>query len=510
MLKSVVKTVFGRFGLSVQRTSTIERLLRDNERLRAKLPIEASANEPPVPLRMESSSMNGTEALLAERDRLWEALNWYEQRRNFFRVTEDYDALAKQTRIVDTIAEFGRSDFADLACWLFASALANHRVIHERIDEATTLWRAVKNSRGPILEVGRAAGGSTIAILGASGDRPVVSIDRGPVHAAMAEHIFARPDVRNRLKLYTQSSRESIAENEFGMMFVDADHSYEGVCHDIATFWNSLKSFDGRPPLAVFHDAAENPITFVEPVKRACDELVAQRGVARVAESWGSMLALEKYAGIDADRWYLKEDRKFWARFANAEFPELSPTRIRGQLNSASRLRKGTTNFIKEESLDHASWVKDGVSLDSIYSETDNPIRFVHETASAGRHAIEKIVPTGVTRFGFIAFLRPVRLKKLRLAIYSSARKPLAHTDFELVDASRVFGAQASPDTEILDAAYLYGNGFFRCELAVALLNPASSVIVAVEALGPSGESRYGGDADRGFLMNLASVREVQ
>jgi hypothetical protein len=497
MLKSAVNNLLGRFGLAVHRTSSIERLMRGHERLRARLS-DGRSVEPPAPARRV---FGGDDALPAAYAEVREALDWYEERQNFFRVTEDYDARAKEQRIVDGIADFGQSDFADLACWIFASALANHRVVHQRIDETTTLWRAVKHSGGPILEVGRAAGGSTIAILGASGDRQVVSIDRGPFHAQMAERIFSRPDVRRRLKLYTQSSREPIAENEFGMIFIDADHSYEGVCHDIATFWNSLKSFDGKPPMAVFHDAASNPITFVKPVKRACDELLAEPGVASVVESWGSMLALEKRADIDADRWYAKEDKEFWTQFAT-EFA-IPPAARRPAVHKAA------VNFINQEGLDDPSWIKDGITVDRVYAETDNPVRFVREASSAGRHAIEKTVDAGPARLGLTAFVRPVQLRRLRLAIYDSARRRLAHADFEFGAASRMLDANADGVGNILDTGFRYGNGFFRCELAAAFAPAVASVIVAVEALGPTGESTYPGDPERGFLMNLASLREV-
>src|SRR5258708_11343135 len=168
MLKAAAISLLSRFGLSVHRKASIERLIRDNERLGRKLPAEASPAEPPPILESISGPLNGGQSLLAEYDRLRNALDWYEQRQGYFRVTEDYDSFAKQKRIVDGIAEFGRCDFADVACWLFASALVNHRVIHQRIDEGAALWRAIKCSGGPLLQGRRASGGSTPALLRAS------------------------------------------------------------------------------------------------------------------------------------------------------------------------------------------------------------------------------------------------------------------------------------------------------------------------------------------------------
>ena len=430
--------------------------------------------------------------------------------------TEDYDARAKQERLIDGITDFGRADFADLACWLFASSLINHRVLHQRIDEGSLLWRAVKASGGPILEVGRAAGGSTVTILGASGDRPVVSIDRAPVHAEMAAHVFSRPDVRRRLTLYTQSSREAIAEDAFGLIFIDADHSYEGVCHDIASFWNLLKPFDGKSPIAVFHDAVENPIAYVGPVKRACDELIAERGVAKVVGSWGSMLALEKHDDIDQNRWYAKEDRYFWRRYASPAYPVLAPTRNRGQLRSdgkpAFNVKKEAPNLLGEENIDDPKWIKTGVDIETAYSEAgaDNPARFVREVPIGGLHRLEKSLRQGLSRFRLTAFVRPIRSKTLRFSIFDSTRTSLADVDFELTNASRILQPKTRGGVEALDAGFLYGNGFFRCELLVSMAAPLAAASIGIAALDDAGSLEHDGNPERGFLLNLASVRELQ
>jgi hypothetical protein len=506
MLKESVKNVLARFGLSLHRKDSIHRLLRELDRLRRIASTVPGSNEPPP---QRAATMSG-EGLQEELARVTEALDWYEGRRGFFNVTEDYHARAKEKKIVDGVSTFGQIDFADLACWIFASSLSNHRLVHQRIDEATVLWRAVKRSAGPILEVGRAAGGSTIVILGASGGRNVVSIDRAPSHPEMTIAIFSRPDVQSRLKLYNQSSREEIAEREFGMVFIDADHSYEGVCHDIASFWNCLRSFDGRPPLAVFHDAADNPIGCVPAVKRACDELIAEPGVARVVETWGSMLALEKIGDLDQKRWYAKADRGFWKRYAGPNYPVLSPRTIRSPRDPvAGTLTRGMINLLGEENLDHASWTKTGGALDIVFGEADNPVRFVRETPAVGEHKVEKSVPLGASRFVFTAFVRPVRRKVLRLAARAADGTLLAEADFALVDDCRIERRAAQAGARILDCRFLYGNGFFRCELAVEAPRQLESALVSVAALDESGSPDYQGDPDRGFIVNLASVREL-
>jgi Methyltransferase domain len=506
MLKDSVRNVLARFGLSLHRKESIHRLFRELDRLRRIASTVPGSNEPP-PARATAAATDLNAELAAARA----ALDWYEERRDFFRLTEDYNARAKERAIVDGASKFGQVDFADLACWIFASSLSNHRVIHQRIDETTVLWRSVKRTAGPILEVGRAAGGSTIAILGASGDRTVVSIDRAPTQPEMTKAVFSRPDVQSRLKLYNQSSREEIAEQEFGMMFIDGDHSYEGVCHDIATFWNCLKSIDGKAPIAVFHDAADNPIGYVPAVKRACDELIGEGRTARVVESWGSMLAVEKLGDLDQDRWYAKEDRGFWKRYAGPGYPVLSPRTIRSAPKSTVTARaKGLVNLLGEENLDDPSWIKVGADLDIVFLEADNPVRFVRETPTVGEHKVEKTVTLGLSSFAVTVFLRPVRRKLLRLSVRTAAGASLAEADFALVDDCRIERQHAVDGARIVDCAFLYGNGFFRCDLSIETSKPLLSAVIAVAALDESGSPRYQGSPDCGFMMNLASVRELR
>lgn len=451
--------------------------------------------------------------LLQEHQQLSDEVQKYRDRDVFYRTTEDFDSLAKTRSILDGMQDFGKADFADLSCWLFASSLINHRVLHQRIDEGSLLWRAVKLSGGPILEVGRAAGGSTLVLLGASGDREVISIDRAPYHAPISDYVFNRPDVAPRLKLYRQTSREQIDRSEFGMLFIDADHSYEGVCHDIATFWNGLKSFDGKPALAAFHDAAPNPISYLEPVKRACEELLAEQGVARVVDSWGSMLVLEKLGDISADEWFKKESYEFWEHYATPDHPVIKPITRVGQFGAhPSALRLGKKNHLGEQNVDEESWLKRGVVTECAplaWVASDSPLRLIRESPVEGGHGIEKRVDLNLTRFNFSAFVRPLHKRHLRLSIESEVA-PVAHADFDLHVDSRVQSAVAAEGVEILDASFEYRNGYFKCSLAVALRVPSASLVFAVRGLDHVGMApEYTGSPEQGFFINLASVREI-
>jgi predicted O-methyltransferase YrrM len=537
LFKKSVQHVLRFGGLSLHKRSSIEHLLNENaefyrrlskappqsgsevdqecERLRSEnAELRRRLNGPPTDASVSVHRADGSPhaaQLERECERLRTELRKHEELQIFYVTTEDYHAADKMRNIVDRIDDFGNTDFAELSCWLFASSLNDHRVIHQRVDEGSLLWRAVKMSGGPILEIGRAAGGSTLVLLGASGSRPVISIDREPFHAAIAEHVFSRSDVAPRLKLYRQTSREPIAETEFGMLFIDADHSYEGICHDIGTYWNTLKSFDGKPPLAAFHDAADNPVTFVEPVKHACEELLAEPGAARLVESWGAMLVLEKTGDIDQDRWYKKEHEAFWQQYADRDHPILRPTNIRTRLHPDRTIKLGSTNLLGDENVEHESWTKSGVEIDRAQLNVDNPLRLVRETAESGEHGVEKSAALNVSRLNFLAFLRPHRLETLRLSILHPDRSPIASVDVELGNCSRIGRTFTEAGVDLIDASFLYRNSYFACNLAVGLPAPLPAAVFSVKMLDPAGANEvYRGDGKRGFFINLSSVREIR
>lgn len=503
----MIQGVLSPLGLSLHRKDAIDRALRELSRLKASAaPLDL--NTPLMaPIALPAEGADAYLRLRSEYERALERLDHYEGQAAYLAAAEDDDLGEKQLRVVDQIAEFGRSDFAELSGWLFASNLTNHRVVHQRIDEGSLLWRATKMSGGPILEIGRAAGGSTAIILGASGDRPVVSIDRNPSTSNMATHVFARPDVKKRLTLMTQSSREPIASSALGMMFVDGDHSYEGVCHDIAMYWNLLQPFDGKRPMAVFHDAAFNPISYSEDVKRACDELIAGKGVAKVLESWGSMLVLEKTGDIDQERWFTKESAAFWKPYGGVIRPGRSSEAPNASSVLQTWLSQGTENLLGGEDLDDPSWVKVGAVLESIHGHADNPLRFARETPVTGLHGVEKSVAVAISRFVVTFFLRPIGRRALRVAVLDRNHEVAAKADFQCAAPMGVVLPESRGGVLILDTAIAFRNGYFRCDLAVETEAPIGEILIAAYSLSASGEPEFMGDAQRGFVINLANVR---
>ncbi|QYY25294.1 class I SAM-dependent methyltransferase [Diaphorobacter sp. MNS-0] len=199
-------------------------------------------------------------------------------------------------------------NFEDLT-WLFQCNNDNRGIIRQNFDEAALLWKAVKASSGRILEIGRRHGGTTVLLVTAGEGRKVSSIDNAPAHHPTCEEFFKKiqethPD---RLELIIGDSRTPFApENRFGLLFIDGDHSYEGVRKDTIAHWPALVADDGHPALAVYHDCMPNnglahkkQDNHCSGVTQLCEELIAS-GCARVAGHAGSSLLVEKIAELPA------------------------------------------------------------------------------------------------------------------------------------------------------------------------------------------------------------------
>jgi len=220
--------------------------------------------------------------------------------------------------------------FEDLA-WLFTCDSRNRGLIRQGFDEAALLWKAVKATTGNILEIGRNFGGSTVLLTAAVADREIYSIDNRSHEDNACKNYLAQPENKQRVHLLITDSRKTLPNVSFGLLFIDGDHSFEGVLADVVAHWNSLQSRDGNVPLAAFHDALPNDNfkwrdadrrlnrvwtrlknkfrrrqkseiaqDFSPGVKRVCDELVRQ-GAAIDWASAGSMRVLEKRADLPAD-----------------------------------------------------------------------------------------------------------------------------------------------------------------------------------------------------------------
>jgi len=232
---------------------------------------------------------------------------------------------------VENATQSESGGFEDLA-WLFACDSRNRGLIRQGFDEAALLWKAVRSTSGNILEIGRNLAGSTVLLAAAAEhDRAIYSIDNRSNEQRACKDYLARPENKARVHLLVKDSRAPLPDLRFGFVFVDGDHTFEGVLADVVAHWNALQSSDQEPPLAAFHDALPNDNfkwrdadrrwkrfwirlknkfrqeqkpeigpAYEPGVLKVCDELVRQ-GLAAKWNSAASMLVLRKLADLPPD-----------------------------------------------------------------------------------------------------------------------------------------------------------------------------------------------------------------
>ena len=218
--------------------------------------------------------------------------------------------------------------FEDLA-WIFTCDSRNRGLIRQGFDEAALLWKAVKATSGNILEIGRNLAGSTVLLAAAAEPaREIYSIDNRSNEDRACKDYLARAAKKGRVHLLVSDSRVTLPNLRFGFLFIDGDHTFEGVLADVVTHWNALQSSDEYPALVAFHDALPNDnfkwrdanrrlkrfsirvknkfrkrqkpevAPDYEPgVLKTCDELI-RHGLAAKWRSAGSMLVLKKLADL--------------------------------------------------------------------------------------------------------------------------------------------------------------------------------------------------------------------
>src|SRR3954464_8710602 len=120
------------------------------------------------------------------------------------------------------------ANFEDLV-WLFHCDSRNRGIIRQGFDEAALLWKAVKATAGNIIEVGRNHAGSTALLAAASPGRTIYSLDIAPDHDPKTDEYLRRPEFRDRLNLLTADSRKTLPDVTCGFLFIDGDHSFQGV-----------------------------------------------------------------------------------------------------------------------------------------------------------------------------------------------------------------------------------------------------------------------------------------
>ena len=180
------------------------------------------------------------------------------------------------------------ADFVQLL-WLFNSPRETRNIIRLDLHEAGLLYkyaRLWRDDNDTILEIGRYWAGSTalLALATHGSNVKIVSVD-------VVEGCHD-PDVDDWLNEYEEKERIDIrVDNSWAMenlplsmLFVDGDHSYEGVKRDFTHHWNYLNG----PCLA--HDYTDPTC---EGVTKFIDEWI-EEGYAGIIEQAGTMVALKK------------------------------------------------------------------------------------------------------------------------------------------------------------------------------------------------------------------------
>jgi predicted O-methyltransferase YrrM len=400
-------------------------------------------------------------------------------------------------------------DFA-VCEWLF-----DENLVAQKREEAELLWRGARDSGGPILEIGRMAGGTTVILLEASGDRPVASIDFAPFHVPHTDEFFERPDIRPRVKLYVQSSRDPIPENEFGYLFIDGDHSYEGVCADIANFWGTLRSFDGKPALCAFHDAAEPG--YVTSVKKAVDELIAEPGACRVVETAASMMLVEKTGEIDSEKWRRKVGDDMWRNISDPHLDEFEGPGRWSQIEPPGTARPDSENYVISSELHDirqtkGRWRWNGLLIEKPGAHLwggDNRIYAISPDPEQDSHHIQYIGDLVTEVASVTAYIRPKTDIPLRLSAIDENGHILAHADYRFLGPPRVENSSGLPGTEVLGTWMSYETGFFECNLMIGLERPCA-IGLRIDFLEPfAPDAAADGKDPPTFYLNAAGIRRI-
>ena len=120
------------------------------------------------------------------------------------------------------------------------------------------LWKATKATSGNILEIGRNLAGSTVLLAAAGPDREIYSIDNRSNEDRACKDYLARAVNKGRVHLLIADSRVPLPNLRFGFLFIDGDHTFEGVLADVVAHWNALQASGEYPALVAFHDALPN------------------------------------------------------------------------------------------------------------------------------------------------------------------------------------------------------------------------------------------------------------
>lgn len=166
------------------------------------------------------------------------------------------DQIAAQGFVDEALPrDVDRIDGFEDCVWLLSSNVANHFASRLMLSEAAHLFGLIHRFDGTprVVEVGRYRGGTTLLLAAAGGD--VLSIDIDEQLRESDESLrsaLSRLGLEDRVDVVTgDSSSFPVEDCSVDLVFVDGDHSYEGVSRDVAHWLPALR----EGGILLLHDA---------------------------------------------------------------------------------------------------------------------------------------------------------------------------------------------------------------------------------------------------------------
>lgn len=143
--------------------------------------------------------------------------------------------------------------------YLFACHQANRGIIAQDFDEAAYIWKIITEKQpGEIFEIGRWLGGSTVLLCAAASQYEggtVISVDLKTKEPHYAKDSIIKKHLQklglSNYKLYVASSFDFNPGCKMDFVFIDGDHSYEGVKKD----FNNIEKYLSVGADILFHDS---------------------------------------------------------------------------------------------------------------------------------------------------------------------------------------------------------------------------------------------------------------
>ena len=140
------------------------------------------------------------------------------------------------------IKKFSISNNLNKVPYFLGSAVIPREFIRLEPWEMEYLFMLASYSKLGILETGRYNGGSVVVMACANDFAPIFSIDIAPQNDKMLKNILSSIGVGNNVQLITGDSQKTKYSeiNKIDLLFVDADHSYQGCLNDLENWYSNL------------------------------------------------------------------------------------------------------------------------------------------------------------------------------------------------------------------------------------------------------------------------------